>query len=102
MPADLRSKTHHLYTILNYERGVWTLIGSDAEYADWIYRHHGQISTSRVLSTGDAIQVIAGPLLDSQGTIIKLDKHKRRAWVEFTFDGQKRIVSMGAEWVASK
>lgn len=97
LPFDLRRKTNHLYKILQYERGIRALTGSDAEYASWIYRHQGQITTSHVLLVGESIQVIDGPLLDCHGKIVKLDRHKRRAWVEFEFDGQKRIVSIGAE-----
>ena len=99
-PLDLPSKVHHLYTVLQYEKGIKALTGSDKEYAEWIYRHHGEMQVSHVLTVGNTIQVINGPLMDCQGTIIKLDKHKRRAWIEFTFDGQKRVISMGAECIS--
>ena len=100
LPINLRSHVNHLYRALEYGKGLRRLTGTDAEYAAWIYRHQGAIGSSKVIAEeGQAIQVIDGPLLDCQGTIIKLDKHKRRAMVEFSFDGQKRVVSISVECV---
>ena len=100
LPFDLCPKINQLYKILEYEKGTRMLTGEDEEYALWIYRHQGKIGTSKVIiEEGQAIQVIEGPLVDCRGTIIKLDKHKRRAIVAFSFDGQKRIVSISAECV---
>jgi transcriptional antiterminator NusG len=89
-----------LYKILDYETGFRELRGMDYEYSMWIYRHQGYIATSDVLVEGGEIKVIDGPLLDSHGTIVKLDKHKRRIWLEVNFDGKIRLVSLSAECVA--
>ena len=97
LPHDLKRKTHNLYKILQYERGIRTLTGPDADYAMWLHRHHGKIATSKILSVGKTVQVIDGPLQDFAGRIVRLDKHKRRAWIEFDFDGHKRTISIGAE-----
>lgn len=100
MPFDLCAKVDNIYRTLEYAKGMRKLTGSDEEYAQWIYRHQGKIGTSKVaIKEGQSIQVIDGPLFDCQGTIIKLDKHKRRALVSFSFDGQKRVVSISAECV---
>ena len=100
MPYDLCTKVDNIYRTLEYAKGMKILTGSDEEYAHWIYRHQGKIGTSKVaIKEGQSIQVIDGPLFDCQGTIIKLDKHKRRALVSFSFDGQKRVVSISAECV---
>jgi transcription antitermination factor NusG len=93
----LRTMVNNLYRVLSYETGVKELSGQDELYAQWIYRHHGQIEPSAVLVEGGKIRVISGPLLDFEGKIIKLDKHKRRAWVSFEFDGQGRTICIGAE-----
>ena len=66
---------------------------------DWLLRHAGLIKPSRILQTGETIQVVDGPLLDFNGKIVKLDHHKRRAWVEFDFDGQNKVISIGVEWL---
>ena len=102
LPFNLKHKTNHLYKVLHYERGIRTLTGPDEEYAMWIYRHAGEIKTSQVLTIGSEITVVSGPMSDFGGKIVKLDKHKRRAWVEFEFDGTKRVVSIGAECIEAE
>ena len=99
LPPDLTAKINHLYRILQYEQGLRSLQGEDQEYAAWLYRHQGQIRPSNVLQEGETIRVIDGPLLDASGTITRLDKRHRRAWVQFTFDGETRIVSLSANCV---
>ncbi len=99
MPIKQKAKANDLYKILEYEHGMAKLTGPDEAYAQWIYRHQGKIAPSKILSDGDTVQVIDGPLKDCTGKITKLDRHKRRAWVEFEFDGQKRTVSLTAEWI---
>jgi transcriptional antiterminator NusG len=99
LPIKLKARARHLYKVLEYERGIAELSGSDADYANWLYRYQGQIRPSKILTLGDQVVAIDGPLKDCTGTILKLDRHKRKAWVEFTFDQQKRMVSLSAEWI---
>ena len=99
MPVKQKAKAQDLYKILEYEHGVAQLIGPDEAYAHWVYRHHGQIRPSRLLVDGDQVIAIEGPLKDCTGKIVRLDRHKRRAWVEFEFDKEKRTVSLSAEWI---
>lgn len=82
------------YKILEYQTGKRELIGSDYEYALWVYKHNGRIEPSKALFEGDNIKVIEGPLKDGVGTILKLDRHKRRAWVEFDFYENTHKVSL--------
>lgn len=96
---SLKDKVSNIYKILQYEDGTKELTGSDYEYAMWVYHHHGNIKTSRVLTEGKEVKVIEGPLLDIFGKITKLDKHKRRAWVEIDFCGQKKIICLSVECI---
>lgn len=82
------------YKILQYQTGFRELIGSDYEYASWVYKHKGRIGPSKALIEGSIVKVVDGPLSDGIGRIIKLDRHKRRAWVEFDFDGKIQKVSL--------
>ena len=100
--TELMTKFLEVYRVLQYGLGFRELAGMDFEYAMWIYRHQGVITTSKVLAEGKEVKVIEGPLLDALGTIIKLDKHKRKVWVEFDFDGQRRVVSLSAECVSAE
>jgi transcription antitermination factor NusG len=98
--VELRTKVSDLYKVLAYGTGFRELYGMDYEYSMWIYRYQGSITTSKVLTEGSNVKVIDGPLLDGFGTIVRLDKHKRRVWVDFEFDGQKRLVALSAECVS--
>ncbi len=87
-----------MFTLLRqHEGGHRELLHEDHTYAQWIYKNHGTIAPSKVFEDGQTIRIIDGPLLDCHGRIVKLDKHKRRALVEFDFGGQKRIISLGIE-----
>lgn len=99
--AYLVRKLTDLYKVLSYDDDVRELVGKDYEYAMWVWRHQGNINPSKVLTQGGNVKVIEGPLIDTCGVIKKLDKHKRRAWVEFEFDGISRIVVLSAEVVDS-
>lgn len=79
---------------LDYEAGAKELVGNDFYYADWIYRYKGRIGQSLILEEGEHIKVLEGPLKDCEGKIVKLDRRKKRAWVEFDFDGEKRKISL--------
>jgi len=93
-------KSINIYKILQYDSSSRQLLGEDLEYADWIYRNNGAIRPSRVLEISDEIKVVDGPLLNCTGKIIRLDKHKRRAIVEFKFDGIKRQISLTVECIS--
>lgn len=87
------------YKLLEYDTGQKELAGSDYEYAMWAYRHNGSIATSKVLAEGKSVKVIDGPLLDLSGKIVKLDKHKQKAWVEIEFYGEKKIISLSVDCI---
>ena len=99
LPVGIKQKEPHIYRLLDYDEDMRSLFGEDREYAMWLLRHHGQIAPSKVLCQGDEITVVDGPLKDCQGTIKKLDKHKRRAWISFKFAGEVRTVSLGVEFL---
>lgn len=90
-----------VYKLLDYQAGTRELIDNDYNYAMWIYRHCGNIETSRIVLEGSRVKVIDGPLIDVVGTIVRIDRHKRRAWVEFDFYGRKHVVSLSIEEVTS-
>ena len=92
-------KSNDIYKVLQYENGVRTLQGQDMEYAMWIYNNHGRIIPSHVFEDGDKIRVVDGPLAEFNGQIIRIEKRKRRALVEFDFDGHKRSVSLSVEFI---
>jgi transcriptional antiterminator NusG len=99
--SKLHERVTDMYKFLEYEDGIRDLCNADYDYAMWIYNNHGSIAPSRILADGAVIRVIDGPLLECQGKIVRLDKHKRRVLVEFDFDGSKRVISLSAECVTN-
>ncbi|EYE87672.1 hypothetical protein Q428_11975 [Fervidicella metallireducens AeB] len=97
LEINLRNRVFNVIRVLEYEAGARELSGKDYEYAMWIFRNQGTILPSKVLTEGKTVKVIEGPLLDEIGKIIRLDKHKKKAWVEIDFCGQSRIISLSVE-----
>ena len=93
-------RVDRMYKALRYSTELRSLQGADHDYAMWVYRNHGNIGTSRVLSRGHQVRVVDGPLLDCQGTIVRLDYGARRATVAFDFDGNIRKVSLSIDIVS--
>ncbi len=46
---------------------------------------------------GDEVRVTRGPLMGSEGRIRKIDRHKRRAYIETTMFGRTIMASVGLE-----
>lgn len=97
----IQVRANDMYKILQYDAGIKELSGDDKQYALWIYNNSGYIKSSKLFECGDGIKVIEGPLHSCMGRIIRLDKHKRRAIVEFDFDGCKRTVSLSADCISA-
>ncbi len=95
----LIARTPGFYKLLGYDASLRELQGTDYEYAMWLHRYQGCLEISKVFTIGKLVKVIEGPLADGIGRIVKLDKHKRKIWVEFEFDGQTRLVTLSAECV---
>lgn len=93
------SRSSDAYRLLQYDVGHRKLIDKDLAYAMWIYENKGKIQASKYIQEGKTIKVIEGPLVNNIGTIQKIDKHKRRIWVGFDFDGTMREVILSAECV---
>lgn len=78
------------------------LRGEDARFANYLFEHGGIIGRSRAVREGDRIRVVDGPMRDLNGTITRVNKQRRRATVEFVFDGVVRSVTMAFDWVQAK
>lgn len=46
------------------------------------------------------VQIYAGPLRGMEGCVKKIDRHKRKAWVELPMFGRVQLVEVGLEIVA--
>lgn len=58
------------------------------------------VQMSEGIIEGSQIRVLHGPLQGMEGNIRKIDRHKRKAWVEIEMFQRKQVVQMGLEVVA--
>lgn len=55
------------------------------------------IEISSGIKEGNKIHIINGPLEGFESVVKKIDRHKRQAWVEMEFMGEKRLISVSLE-----
>ena len=46
------------------------------------------------------VKVMSGPLMGKEGYIRKIDRHKRKAWLEMEMFGRTQSIQVGLEIVA--
>lgn len=57
------------------------------------------VEMSEGIIAGSQVQVYKGPLSGMEGTIRKIDRHKRKAWIEIEMFGGSQLVEIGLEIV---
>lgn len=50
----------------------------------------------------DQVVILEGPLKGREGMIRKIDRHKKKAWIEMEMFGRKQVVEIGVEIVGKK
>ena len=94
-------RLHNALRFLKYEDGDgFSLRGSDALFAYWLFQNGGVFSCSKAIQTGTQVKIVSGPLSDHIGRVIKIDKHNRNICLSISFDAMERVVWMPFEWVA--
>ncbi len=77
--------------------GGGALTGTDLDFARMLLEREGVLGTVRLIQEGDRCTV-ADPLWRNlQGTVVKMDRGRKRCCVEFEFDHLSRTVWVGYE-----
>lgn len=76
-------KTHRI-KILSYSNKSYALQGSDLELAKWVWNNNGVIGVSTAIHENDKVKITEGPLKETNGLIVKLDKRHRLAKVQLS------------------
>ncbi len=71
---------------LGAETGQYELAGKDQKFAAMLYAMDGIIGIQQAVSEGDRVRLTSGLFADVVGDIVRLDRKKQRAKVQFTFD----------------
>lgn len=72
---------------------------------DWLRRIGGEeqvVEMSEGVIEGGQVRILSGPLQGMEGCIKKIDRHKRKAWLEVEMFGRMQMVQVGLEIVAKK
>lgn len=80
------------YVSLTREEVAWLLALTNAE------TH--MVEFSEGVIEGDEVKVTKGPLKGQEAKIVKVDRHKRLAWLEMHMFGRTKVVKVGLEIVS--
>ena len=75
------------------------LAGQDRRFADMLYQKNGVMNTVKLVQIGDRCRVADPSWEKVRGTVVKLDRGRKRCCVEFEFDGIRRSVWVGYDMV---
>ena len=65
----------------------YTLVGDDLRFAMMLYQCDGTIGILKAYQEGDRVRLAEGALGGIEGEIIRLDRHKGRAQIQYQFAG---------------
>lgn len=100
-------KIEELYMELKQIVGLTKLIGTGEEIIplseeeiNFLQNFGGEdqvVEMSEGIITGAQVQVLSGPLMGKEGLIRKIDRHKRKAYLEVEMFGRVQKVQVGLE-----
>lgn len=104
----ITDRIDELYMKLKEVADLTKLLGNDGEAIYPIYpqeakflarfsTEHYVVDMSKGYITGDTIMITEGPLMNLEGSIKKIDRHKRIAYVNVHLLGQVSTVQVGLE-----
>ncbi len=73
------------------------LHGADREFAEMLHHKNGIIGSVSLVQEGDRCFVADPSWQGMRGTVIKMDRGRRRCCLEFTFDEVRRTIWVGYE-----
>ena len=88
--------------ILEYTDGASALVGSDYDYAMWIYKHRGMIGISQGIYDQGARKAhfVDGPVTEL-GEVAKVDRHRQCAYVKMPFMNGTQELCLAFDWAAA-
>lgn len=105
----ITDKLDELYQSLKEVIGLTKLIGTGQEIVpltdeerEFLLGFGGEeqvVEMSEGIIAGSKIIVTKGPLIGKEGYITKIDRHKRKAWLEMKIFGREQKVEVGLEIV---
>ena len=85
--------------LLGSKEDDYELKGADLDFALALYRQDGIIGTAKAYQEGDQVKLADGILADANGQILKVDRRRQRALVQFQFADADRRVWVGYDLI---
>ena len=106
----ITEKLESLYDQLHGVIGLTKLIGTGREivplqeeeiaFMQGIGGENQVVEMSEGVIEQSHVKITSGPLVGMEGAIRKIDRHKRKAWLEVPLFGRVQMVQVGVEIVA--
>lgn len=87
-------KLDHLYRYLRCNGSFEEIRLEEISNIVYMANEEGIIGISDIFIDSDVVKVIKGPLCNYIGSIVKIDKHKRRAKILFKFSGRDHLIDI--------
>lgn len=89
----------HVIRVLSYGEGTDKLSGRDLEFAAWLWRVDGKIGVMKAVQEGDRVEIIDGVFKELHGTIIKMNRRRKKMCVSLNAQGLPMQIWLSYELV---
>lgn len=91
-----------LTKLLGDDDGPIPISGAEEEFLKRIGGEEQVVDISEGIIEGTQVKVMRGPLMGLEALIRKIDRHRRKAWLEIDMFGEKRTMEIGLEVLEKK
>ena len=86
--------------ILKHKEDVEALYPHEREMIERFINKDYIIEVSNGYIEGDKVRIVDGPLIGQESHIVKINRHKRTAWIEISLLGEKRSIELSCDIIA--
>ena len=91
-----------VYRLLGTPDDLFELYGADRAFAKLLQEQEGTIGIMTAYQEGDIVKLTGTAFSSFHGVITKFDRSRKRAEIEFDFDGKKQRVWCGIDLIDQK
>lgn len=83
--------------LLGVGEDIVPLTGEEVQFLKRFGGEEQVVEMSEGIIENSETKILSGPLMGMEGTIRKIDRHKRKAWIEIEMFGRMQLVQVGLE-----
>lgn len=87
---------------LQTDKGITPISWWEEENLRLLEDGSGTIKLSVGIIEGGSLKILSGPLKGKESQVIRIDRHRKKAWIEVTLLGEKRKISMGLRVISKQ